>query len=271
MFNDTPNNLSGNQLMGGSWKAFANSTIRLVGADIRTNKAEIVLDGTGANFYNAVTGTTDALANFATNAAGGKFTIRNGRDYTANGELTNSGTITVGYDSILTTPGGLTSMPMGILAGVGTVRADVLNAGIVAPGEDMQFTGLLTIEGDLTEQADGQFLMELCGTTRGDAYDAINISGKLHFGGLLRLSINSNFTPDFGMAFDLFNFNVGDGQFAAIDLPTLPDGLAWDTGNLYTTGTIIVVPEPSTAILFVTSIISLFACAWQRKHRLILR
>ncbi|HEY1687052.1 MAG TPA: hypothetical protein VGG19_19995, partial [Tepidisphaeraceae bacterium] len=35
------------------------------------------------------------------------------------------------------------------------------------------------------------------------------------------------------------------GSFTSIFLPALPDGLAWDTSQLYKDGVIMVIPEPS--------------------------
>jgi hypothetical protein len=237
----------------------------LVGADIRTNDAEIVLDGVGANFYNAATGANSALANFATNAAGGRFTIRNGRDFTTTGALSNNGIVNVGGATILSAPGGLTNTSTGLVAGTGTIAAAVLNAGIFAPGDDNQLAGLLTIQGDVTEQAGSQFLMDLGGTARGSTYDVVNISGTLHFGGSLNVTMTDDLTLILGMTFDLFDFGTGDGQFAAINLPTLSDGLVWDAGNLYTTGTILVIPEPSTISLLATGIMGLLAFVGRRR------
>lgn len=52
-------------------------------------------------FYRLST-TTDALANFSTNAASGSFTIQNGRNFTTAANVTNNGTLTVGDTSTFT-------------------------------------------------------------------------------------------------------------------------------------------------------------------------
>src|SRR5262249_18659542 len=62
----TMTNFSAGTLTGGTWKVFANSTLRLISTGIITNAATIVLDGANSNFYRD-NGTASALASFATN------------------------------------------------------------------------------------------------------------------------------------------------------------------------------------------------------------
>ncbi|MBN2578345.1 MAG: PEP-CTERM sorting domain-containing protein [Pirellulales bacterium] len=265
LVNEIASNLSGVQLTGGSWQVFANSTLRLVGADIQTNAAEIVLDGENANVYSSASGTGSALSNFAVNAAEGRFVLRNGRDFTTTGALANSGILSVGSATVLNTPGGLTNAASGRIEGRGVYAGNVFNGGAIAPGDEVSPTGLLTFQGDLTGQTGSQFLMELGGTTRGSTYDAVNLDGILHREGALRVSLTGGFQPDQGMSFDLFDFTAADGQFVVLDLPTLPDGLSWDSGNLYTTGTLQVVPEPSSLVLLGMGAIGWLA--WARRRR----
>ncbi|MBI4838974.1 MAG: hypothetical protein HY806_07545, partial [Nitrospirae bacterium] len=94
--NDTLTNLSGTTLTGGTY--YVTGTMRLPGA-INTNAASIILDGTSSNLYNGTSGTNNALTNLNTN--NGSFSILNDRDFTTAGNLTNSGAIIVGDNSIL--------------------------------------------------------------------------------------------------------------------------------------------------------------------------
>jgi hypothetical protein len=83
-------NYASGSLTVGTWEAVSNSTLRLIGANITTNAAAILLDGASARVYSN-TGTTSALTSFATNAAGGSFTIQNGANFTSSQAFTNAG------------------------------------------------------------------------------------------------------------------------------------------------------------------------------------
>jgi hypothetical protein len=89
----TPANFAGGTLTGGTWEAFASSTLRVtLSSSIVTNAATIVLDGAGSNFYRN-SGTTNALAGFATN--NGSFTLADGRTFTTADNFANNGLLTV--------------------------------------------------------------------------------------------------------------------------------------------------------------------------------
>jgi hypothetical protein len=86
-------------LVGGTYDV--TGTFRFDGANIVTNAANIILRGAAAQVLPA-TGTTSALANFATNRADGTIAIRNGHNFTtANGVsvFDNEGTLTAGQGS----------------------------------------------------------------------------------------------------------------------------------------------------------------------------
>ena len=65
------------------------------GANVVTNAAAVELSGANSRIVNP-TDSADALANFATNAAAGRFTIVDGRSFTSAGDFTNAGVVTVG-------------------------------------------------------------------------------------------------------------------------------------------------------------------------------
>jgi hypothetical protein len=109
-------NFSAGTLTGGTWQVFANSTLRLISTGIVTNAATIVLDGLNSNFFRD-SGTTNALAGFATNDTAGIFSIRNGRNFTTAGAFTNNGTLAVGAGSTFTVNGSLTNFSGGTLTG----------------------------------------------------------------------------------------------------------------------------------------------------------
>ena len=52
-----------------------------------------------------------------------------------------------------------------------------------------------------------------------------------------------------GATFNLFDWGSATGTFSAVNLPSLDGPLSWDQSNLYTNGTITVIPEPNAAAL----------------------
>jgi probable HAF family extracellular repeat protein len=84
------------------------------------------------------------------------------------------------------------------------------------------------------------------------AHDRIVFNGAVLLeGATLSLADGSGFVSGLaaGSAIDLFDWNGGvSGSFTTLALPTLADGLAWDTSDLYAGGALSVtaVPEPAT-------------------------
>ena len=80
-------NFAGTTLTGGTY--VVTGTLKFTNANIVTNAATIVLDGAASQIINQ--SNADALANFATNAAAGRFTLQNGRNFTTVDGFTNAG------------------------------------------------------------------------------------------------------------------------------------------------------------------------------------
>ncbi|RYG25737.1 PEP-CTERM sorting domain-containing protein [bacterium] len=150
----------------------------------------------------------------------------------------NSGTLRVGTGSIMRFLGPVDGA--GGYAGRGT----------------FQFDGGLTF-GDLPAsvaiEANANFgVLNTLGMRLGaGASDHLDLNGSTVLGGFLDVS-NIDAALAAGQSFDLFDFRALSGQFASINLPSLEEGLVWNTSALYTTGAISVqaVPEPgSLAVL----------------------
>jgi hypothetical protein len=64
--------------------------------------------------------------------------------------------------------------------------------------------------------------------------------------GILDFTLQNGFEPTIGEQFTIFNVSSleNTGTFATINVPALPAGESWNISNLYSTGTISVVPEP---------------------------
>ncbi len=71
----------------------------------------------------------------------------------------------------------------------------------------------------------------------------------MQLSGDLTVELVAPYEPMFGDSFDLMDFAVLEGEFVSLRLPELGGDLVWNTGALYTTGIVTVVPEPATLAL----------------------
>src|SRR5271169_171794 len=91
-------NFSGSTLTGGTYNV--SGTLQFNNANIVTNAANITLTGTTSQIINQTAG--NGLANFATNAAAGSFTLAGNRSFTTAGSFGDAGTVKVSKGSTLT-------------------------------------------------------------------------------------------------------------------------------------------------------------------------
>lgn len=207
------------------------------------------------------------------------FTIKGSGDTVINGATTGGGTLTKDGDGILTFAGathghsGTTVVTAGTLRvtstlsnssavlnanggtvdGTGTIgrTTTVASEATLAPGISNTTAGTLTFNRSLTLQ----------GTTDFDlfspaSYDKIYFSGTttgnrtLTYNGTLKVD-GAGVSFANGQVYDLFDWGVDatrTGAFTTVQLPTLPSGLTWKIFGSqafdYTTGQIVVVPEP---------------------------
>jgi VCBS repeat-containing protein len=100
----------------------------------------------------------------------------------------------------------------GTLGGVGTVTANVNNAGgQVNPGGS---PGILTITGNHTQGASGALNIEIGGLTVGSQFDRLQISGAATLNGTLNISLINSFVPSEGDSFQVLTFGSRSGDFA---------------------------------------------------------
>ncbi|MDI1247310.1 MAG: PEP-CTERM sorting domain-containing protein [Lacunisphaera sp.] len=246
--------LPGGQLTEGTWRVTDGARLILNDdAAITQNAATVVLTGAGSVF--------NGLNSLTTNA--GSLSLLGGRAFTTSAAMTNSGTLAVGSGSSFSTSstfansgnlnvtgafsagGGLTNT--GTLGGSGTFTGSLISAGTLSPGNS---PGLLTVTGNLTLQGTSQLYMELGGLVEGVSYDSIDVSGIMALNGALNVVLVNGFVPATGATFNLFDASSFTGTFGSMSLPTLTNGLSWNSSALYTSGIIIVsgaaIPEPST-------------------------
>jgi hypothetical protein len=187
-------NYSGGTLQGGAWRVYANSTMRLIGADIHTLAAEVLLDGADSRLL-LDDATSDALALLSQVTINGKLEVRGGRALAPSGALRVDGTVVVGPGGTLTLPAdyaqygdslsgrttvdGLLTAAQGaqihggVLDGTGTVTADLANSGRIEPGHS---AGQLTVDGDFRQEAAGTLVIELAGAGAAE-HDRLAVTG----------------------------------------------------------------------------------------------
>jgi hypothetical protein len=138
----------------------------------------------------------------------------------------------------------------------GTLKVDsftgdlALTGGTLAPGNS---PGLTTVLGDYSMDINSTLQMELGGLIPETEYDVLDVTGMMDLGGTLEVLLYGGFNPDVGDTFDILNWGSLTGMFDFLVMPTLMNGLFWDTSDLYTTGELSVgsatVPEPATVAL----------------------
>ncbi len=184
---------------------------------------------------------------------GGRISVSEASTGRLYGVLDNQGTVVVNADSTLVVLGDVSGP--GDYPGSGQVIfADNFSPGS-SPGE-VAFGGNLDLTGA------NQIILELAGLLQGSQYDHLDIAGLLELGGTLNVQLLDGFEPNIGDTFDLIDFGALAGNFDNVLLPALQQG-QWDTGSLYSTGSIAVIPEPTTLLLLATGVPLLVA---RRRH-----
>lgn len=152
----------------------------------------------------------------------------------------------------------------GTLSGTGTVLGPVTVSpgAMLSPGDRL---GALTVSNSMTLQPGSVTLMEIAKDQA--THDQLRVAGILALGGTLSVT-NLGGRLVAGDAFRLFQAGAMQGGFAALQLPPLNPGLAWDTNTLGSDGTLRVVstanPSP-TNLLFATDGDAL-TLSWPEDH-----
>ncbi len=231
-------NLSAGTLTGGTYHIAR--TFKFPNAAITSNAATIVLDGPNARIVNQPDG--DALTNFATNSAGGRFTIQNGRNFTtaATVAFTNAGILTVGTGSTFTVTGSLTNFENRTLTGgtyevSGTLKfpgADIrtLAAALVLDGSGSTVVNLtngnaLTYLANIS--AAGRFIVR--NGRNFSAAGAFTNAGSLTVGAGSSFAVTENLTNFRELTLTGGTYEVsGTLKFPRADIRTLAAGLVLD-------------------------------------------
>ena len=174
------------------------------------------------NFYKNTASTTTTMNVPFTNDGivqvnAGSLVFQQGMD---NGENT-----TINLGGGILNPGETLILDTGdSLIGSGTLDSNLLNAGTVSPGSS---PGIITVDGDYTQESLGSLAIELGGTTAGTDYDQLAVTGAVTFGGTLDVSLIPDFTPTADQSFMIMTYASHTGEFDSLNLPSLSGDLEW--------------------------------------------
>lgn len=124
--------------------------------------------------------------------------------------LINGGTVDGGTVIVVTL---MSIYPQGQLHGEGTIVGSLNNAGVVSPGSS---PGVLQVNGDFAQTADGDLLIELASAS---SYDQLHITGSAALGGTLTVNLINGFAPTPGQTFTIVTAANVNGTFAQTNLP----------------------------------------------------
>ena len=259
-------NFTGGTLTGGTWEAVGGSTLRLLGANVVTDAATIVLDGVGSQL-DSDSNSTNALAGLTAITASGGLSLQNGAGLSAS-SVSNAGALTIGTGSSFpvagyTQTGGSTtlqggslgattlSIQGGTLSGSGTVNGNLTNAAQVSPGSSSP--GVLTINGNYTQTAAGALSLKVGGATAGTQFDQLNITGTASLNGTLNVSLIDGFGPSAEESFDVLNFASSTGNFATLNFPLIGGSPAFVTNSTPTSLNLVATTSaPDLAVSAIT-------------------
>ena len=131
-----------------------------------------------------------------------------------------SGTIRIGAFGTLRDDGLVTGNVFnfgGIVTGSGTINGKLISSGRTGPGNS---PGILTVQGDFTQNSDGLTSIEIGGTSPGSGYDQVQVSGTATIDGKLDVRLVNGFTPTVGQTFRIVNANSFSGAFPSISGPS---------------------------------------------------
>jgi hypothetical protein len=139
-------------------------TLQFNNAQITTNQAKIILDGSTAKIVNQ--SNVNALATFANNLDGASFTIQNGANFTTAGDFNNLGTLLLGPHSLFSVSGNYTQTSAATLA--------VQLGGTPGSGQfgRLAVTGTAALDGTLTVSLASGYT-----PSAGDSFQVLTFSG----------------------------------------------------------------------------------------------
>lgn len=232
----TVHQIAGTTLGGGNWLVEAGAIL-----DIQSFILEQLLGGSLVILGN---GQFEPLARSVNFANRGLVAFRNATSFSFAGDWTNDGMLTIDGTSVLTVENSFTTeedsvilllgelrVPSftnqgGEIKGKGTLVVDSFeNAGPLSPGTS---PGILTIDGDFTQSAEGSLLIDIEGGIAGFQYDQLSVTGSAQLGGTLAPCLAETYAPLPGTEFAFLQASSVNGSFARLDLSSVGKRLGFD-------------------------------------------
>lgn len=195
-------------------------------------------------------GTTTTLDIDFTNS--GDIDVQGGELIFISSITANNGTIIDLGDGTLT-PGDTLTLESGAsLVGSGALNSNLINGGEVSPGSS---PGIITVDGDYTQSADGLLTIELGGTTPGSGYDQLAVTGNANLAGTLDVSLLGEFHPSPGDSFTILTYGLRSGTFTTVNLPLPPPeaGMEWEIE--YSSNALILTAVSTNTYIFLPMVI----------------
>ena len=209
---------------GSSLQVFNNLTVTSGEMNVQPGTATIF----GGNIITpgdfSKTGSGDLIANSVFNIAGAANIISGG----------------LYVNNVFNVAQGLTVFQNALLGGSGVINGNVLNNGILAPGNSV---GTLTINGNYTQSSSGTFQLEIANP---GSFDQLFVSGNASLAGTLQV-LNLGKSLKYGQQYAFLQASSISGEFDAIELPNSSRfrGRFLTNGG---TGSLLVAPTSYTLV-----------------------
>lgn len=241
----------------------SNGVVNVLGAGTTwTNQTNLYIGGSpfvdglpgsssGGGSLNIENGSAVHVSALTRLYSGGSINVLSGSTFSTSNLDIQQGEFNLSHGTVIVEnqiSGNLTIGELGLLTGSPTLSGNLINQGTLSPGNS---PGIVLISGDYTHESTATLMMEIGGVIPGTDHDQLSVGGTFAInGGTLQIAQWNDFMPSLGDTFTLFTFTNLTGSFDAIDAFALSGSQQWDFTNLYTEGTVTVIPEPATIILF---------------------
>lgn len=200
-----------------------------------TNYGSITVASGGSVKVYGSAGSQEVPSNFTnygsiTVAHGGSVRVEGGRDEAAMAVI-NAGVVDLADTAVFELVDvDFTNPAAGELSGAGTLAVTAAGVatfdGALVPGPG---TGIFTIDGDIAEGSPARVFIDIDGETPGVGHDRLNVTGALTAAGTIDIDLAPSYQPVGGERFEVLHYGSLNGEFDAIELPSLQHLLAWTT------------------------------------------